>query len=192
MNTYTYSISAVFSNNVDISGLQLEINENESISDCLYIDTVDDNIYLYFPLMLSDAEITILESIMAAHVPPPPSLTLLSAVVIPTNLDRTNNTTYTKFCTYTYLGTIRESPLKSIYVVGHMDSGVTDYSIRILDITNNLVIVEQTFTNTAESSLDLGVLSNIPVNQAILEMQIRKSGGNNSKRVYVNSLALYV
>ena len=192
MNTYTYTISIVFSAGVEIGKLQEEINANVNISDCLYIDTVDDEIFLHFTLALSGAEITTLESIMAAHVLDPPQLTLLSAVIVPVKLDSTNNITYTKFGSYTYLGTSREKTLKSIYFVGYMDAGITNYSVRILNITNNLVIAERTFTNTIELSLDMGVLTNVPTGQATLEMQLRKNGGSNNQRVYVNSIALYV
>ena len=192
MNTYTYTISIVFSAGVDTSKLQEEINANVNISDCSYIDTVDDEIYLYFTLTLSGAEITTLESIMVAHVLDPPQLTLLSAVIVPVKLDSTNNTTYTKFGSYTYLGNIRERTLKAVYFVGYMDVGVTNYSVRIFNVTNNTLIVEKTFTNTAELSLDMGVVANVPTGQATLEMQLRKNGGSNNQRVYVNSISLYV
>ncbi len=72
-----------------------------------------------------------------------------------------------------------------------MDNNVNNYSVKIYDVTNSTVIAEATLTNKIEKSMDLGALNNIPEKDAILEVQIKKSGGGINDKVYCDLVTLY-
>ena len=114
--------------------------------------------------------------------------------VINTSLSSMNgivNTLYKRCGVYGYDGITTVGRIKKITIVGYKDSGVTNYSVRIFDVTNSETIVEATFDNETENVLDMGILNNIPNDSAIIEIQIKKSGGTNAQKSYVSNITFF-
>lgn len=191
MTKYTYSIASKFPSGVNISDFQKSVNDFVTITPNLdYIETLGDDIYLNFASPLSGTELTALETLMTSYTYEP-ILFFLSTVSVHPKLDSTNNTTYTKFGSYVFTGTDKGPSVKKVYFNGYMDTSITNYWVRLYDITNDSIIAENSFTNTAEEVCDLGTISNLPVAQATFEMQFRKNGGKQNKKVYVNGMTMY-
>jgi hypothetical protein len=94
---------------------------------------------------------------------------------------QTTNNSYTVLSRCIFPGSSVVSLTKILASVSTI-SGSYSLDIRIYDITNSLVIAEKlTITSTTVTIHDLGTISNVPVNQAIFEIQLRANG--NASRV---------
>lgn len=191
-STYTYSLSSDFGGNLRISHLHLDVIAEAGITPTLTrIDMEGDNVDIVFDSALSAGEQTTLNNVVSAYT-----------YVTPVNYDNTikfniknretSNTSYTREDTLIYEGSNNTGDIKKILAVGYMDSGVTNFSIKINDKTNNNIIAENSFTDTTESILELTPISNVPTERSILELQIKKTGGAGSKKCYVDSVTLYL
>lgn len=104
---------------------------------------------------------------------------------------KTNNTTYVREDLFVYEGSNISGELKKIVAFGYKDSGVTNFSIKIYDKTNNLIIAENTFTDSSENFLDITPLSNIPTTRSLIEILIKKTGGTISDYAHIENISLY-
>jgi hypothetical protein len=73
-----------------------------------------------------------------------------------------------------------------------MDVGVSNYSVKIFDTTNVLPIIEETFTNTVESIIDITNITNLPTEKAIFELLVKKEGGDATKYAHIDSITIYI
>lgn len=102
-----------------------------------------------------------------------------------TDQSSTNTTSYSVIMSLTVPGELMNN-IQNIKVLSKKDGSVTSYDVRIYDVTNNLVIAENNFTNSNYSINNIGTLNNLPTNEAVLEIQAKRNGGNgNKKNVYV-------
>jgi hypothetical protein len=83
------------------------------------------------------------------------------------------------------------SPLTKICFVSYKDANVTNYSIRIFNKTNDQIIAEKICTNTSEEINVITSISNLPLTTSIFEVQIKKTGGNPSQYVYLESVTFF-
>lgn len=100
-----------------------------------------------------------------------------------------NNNSYTIVGRIHFLGTTYyKSPVK-IQAIMQTSVGVIG-NIRLYDVTNAKVIVEKTGipANTSPTIFDLGVISNLPVSEAIFEIQMQRTSGLTS--IYCHSIVL--
>lgn len=75
--------------------------------------------------------------------------------------------------------------IKTIKVLSYkQNNNIDSYDVRIYDATNDQIIAESNFNNLIPIVNDLGTLSNLPNEEAVLEIQCKKNGGNNNQRVY--------
>jgi hypothetical protein len=91
------------------------------------------------------------------------------------------STSYTSVARFIYRGSNIFGPPSYIKAVCWSSMSSKTANVRLFDITNGLVIAtSDTFNNTTATVIDLNVISNIPVNEAILEFQIITSFANNT------------
>lgn len=102
------------------------------------------------------------------------------------------NAVYTSMARYAYQGSIKEGDITKITCIAYKDSGITNYSVRLFDSTHNKVLAENTFTNNTEEIIELTPISNIPDKPAILDLQIKKTGGTNIQKVYIDNSFIHV
>ena len=93
---------------------------------------------------------------------------------------------------FTYNGSDKIGLLDYIDVVSKMQNGISSYDIRVVNADNGDVIVEKNgLSNTNYETVDLGTLINIPTSESIMEVEIRRVGGNGNKDVYIQQVAVY-
>lgn len=82
--------------------------------------------------------------------------------------------------------------ITKIYVLSYMTSNINSYDVQIYDLTNDMIIASKNFTNTSTQKNDMGTLSNLPLNESIVEIQVKinYSGNNNNKYAYVKEVIL--
>jgi hypothetical protein len=102
---------------------------------------------------------------------------------------KTNSTDLESYTSILELSVPGESTsnLQSIKVISYKDSSVTSYDVRAIDSTTSNIIAEANFSNNIPSINDLGTLSNLPANETIIEILIKRNGGSgNNKNVYLS------
>lgn len=171
-STYNYSLSGDFSNGLRNDQLHFEIVSNIIITKTLEaINTHDDDVNIVFSSILTTSEKTELDNIISNHNPLPivqfsPLTRIFS--FIPLSIV---SISYQTISTFLYNGVINEGAISKfiLYAKGQ------NYNIRIRDDTNNLTIAEETFTNTSFSIIELTNISNLPIGQALFEIQVKKN-----------------
>ena len=91
-----------------------------------------------------------------------------------------------------YMGTANMGPIQKIELISYMDFGITSYSIRIVDKGNQSVVIAEVtgLTNTDDTIIDIGNISNLPSSQSRFDIQVRKTGGSWRKEVYLDSVMI--
>lgn len=192
MSTYTYSLVSDFGGSLNSKQLHNEIVADVGITPTLTgINTEDDVVDVIFVSALSAGEQTTLNNLASAHTAVT-EVSYSSKIKFNLNSREISNTSYTRLDTLIYEGTNNTSEIKKMLAIGYMDSGVTNFSIKINDKTNGTVLAENTFTDATESILELTPISNLPAERSILELQVKKTGGAGNKKVHVDSVILYL
>lgn len=91
----------------------------------------------------------------------------------------TSQTEYTIMSTFIYPGSLVYD-INSIRVIVRKDTSVTDFQIKVFDSTNVMTIVPDTTVSDSvytSNIYTLSPISNIPTGEAILEVQMRITGG---------------
>ena len=191
--TETYSISnPSHFNDVEptLSQLQTEISDSSIASGAIqYITRTGDSVDIVFDTTINAGDKTTLDGLVTAHTPADTTVYTPIGTILPRS-NNYNNTSFQRIGTFVFQGTNHQS-LTKICGVSYMDSGVTDYTIRVFDIINSLEIASGTFSNTSESIVHLGTISNLPTVSAIFEAQIKKTGGTGNQKVYIDSITFY-
>ena len=102
----------------------------------------------------------------------------------------TSTVTTTTYSTVGSFSFDSEVIIKSIKIVSRMESGITSYDLRIFDTTNSKTLAEVNFANTSDQINDMGTLSNIPVVDAIFEIQAKRNGGNSNKKITIRDVSV--
>ena len=188
--TYTKSLASDFGGELNPYQLQVEITKSAIATAISHITTNDDVVHIVFNSALSGGDVTLLNTLISAHV----SVISASKYVIATLTPRTNtvsSTSYKRVASFGYKGTLLSNPITEVTLVSYMDSSITSYSVRLIALTQpSIMICEQTFNNTAETTNSITNISNLPSTPIGLEFQVKKTGGNNQKYVYVDSITL--
>ena len=170
--TYTKSLATDFGSVLDVEQLHYEIKDDSDITAVLDgITTVDDVVDIVFQQALDGGEQTQLDTLISSHVPAA-KVDYTKRIVITPKKDQFNNTNYKRVAVINYEGSRKEGVIKRVTIDGHIDSGVTDYTVRLYDHKHNQVLAENTFTNTVEDEMVLGPLANIPTTKTRLEVQL--------------------
>lgn len=188
--TETYSISnpAHFNGTIpDIYQLQTKIIESLIATNISHITMTDDVVDIIFVSTISSGDKTILDGLVVAHSP----ITVViydNIFTVSTRSEITKNATYARLGIFHYDGSTAVGSIKKISIISHQDIDTINYSVRIYDKTNGLVIAENTFTNTVESANTMTPINNVPTDEAIFEIQGK---GNNNKKYYISYVTLY-
>ncbi len=189
--TYTKSLASDFGGNINLATLHTEIvNDGGIVPNLNGINMTDDVIDIIFDSSLSAGEQTTLDNIISSHDSSATYSTIQVVDINPRN-GFYSTSDYIRVASLVYQGDIYNN-INKIFVASYMDPAITSYDIKVEDITNNNVIVIKNLTNTAEVINNLGTLSNIPTNQAKLEVQIKKTGGPAGKKVYVDTISFHL
>jgi len=97
-------------------------------------------------------------------------------------------TDYISIMSFVYKGLLY-SDIYSIKFSGYLKSA-GEYSVRIVDMTNAAIICESTGnTNTTPSIVDFNAITNIPSNDSIFEVHVKRNSANDSG-IVINSVIM--
>lgn len=184
MVTYAYSVTSGFPTGPNISALNADIIANIATTH-VSTDVYGDSISINFSGTLSANEQLILTNLVAQHDNTP--------VLGNRQLDYSINvfdidkTTYTQTLTMLYPGTIIQN-ITHVRFTGNMNIGGTSYTVRLFDVNNNIVICEDTFTNTTTQINDLTITGTLPESLTILEFHCKVTGNTKAN---IRSLIMY-
>jgi hypothetical protein len=101
-----------------------------------------------------------------------------------------NITTTSFYNIYSFLYTLSYGSLRRLFLIGYM-SGATSFTIQVYDTTNNIELLQYTSTNTVDNILiDCGVCTT-PTTNAILNVNVKQTGGAGNFQVYIGNIILY-
>ena len=186
-----YTMSGDFASGINTGQLYDEIladTANINIAVIQYININGDDIDVVFDVALTASEQTALDTLVTNHT----SELILKKANIGFTECITSSTFYSVVFTFIFSGQDEIGVVNKINLVGKMDSGATNYSIKIFDKTNINIIAETTFTNTEDAILVMDSVSNITDSQAIWEVQLKKTGGDSSQLAHLKSLQLAI
>lgn len=188
-----YTISGDFGGNYNPAKFKNEIAAS-SIVTATVLDTgfVGDDIYITFDVEPTGGEKTTLDGLIGSHdssIEPVYdniiSLTPKESDIIDTDYKRQKM--------WIFEGSKKAGNIEKIMAIGHMDAGVTNFSIEVFDSTNALQIAEATFTDTTpDSELDLGTISNVPTGRAKIEINVKKTGGTDDDKAHLEDISFYL
>lgn len=183
--SYTYSKATDFGGNIKPDQLADEIKANVGITKTLLrIDTNGDVVTIVYNAGLTGGEVTILNGIIAAHVPDNKGAYQL---LYGFNSGAVTDIIYSTVFTSVYPGSKQITSLTNIKITGYLASG-TSYQVRIYDVTNAKVIASGSFTNANITINSLTGVANIPSNESIFELQCKVTG---TSVAYINSLTIF-
>lgn len=193
MATYTKSLASDFSGNLNETQLHFTIVDNTTITTALTgINRTGDVVKIEFAATLPGAEETELNNIISSHSPNIED-ELQEIIVLNPRKSEYQSTTWERLASFRYRGSRKMGDLKDIIIMGYKQSGVTNYQIRVYDVTNNNIIGSITGTNDSLDTLEILTLNNIPSKAAKIEIQGKRVGGQGSqKRYYVDTVQIYI
>lgn len=190
--TYTKSLSSDFGGNINEGQLHREIALAIPGTVLIGINRSDDVVDIIFEDVLSGGDETILNTTISNHIPQTGTRKVSFFRYTP-KTTKTNSTVYQRIGgPFKYNGSLEMGPINQVEVISNMDSGMTSYSVRLYDATNETIIAEITGqTNTLEELINLGTISNIPEEEAIFEIHVKRVGGTTSTFAYVEDVIVY-
>jgi hypothetical protein len=101
-----------------------------------------------------------------------------------------SNATFATAASFIFRGSSVWGSPSAIKAIARVDSGATG-RIRIQDVTNGLTIATSaTISNTADAIVDLGTIANVPVDQAVWEIQMIRDTGTGGSSIRCGSISL--
>jgi len=190
--TYTKSLSTDFSGVLNSSQLHSQIKGNTLISSAnlIGINTSNDIVNIVFDTNLSVGDETMLDNIISNYNPdlskPKKQFFTISGQSVK---DKTNS--YVLSRTFNYEGSDNIGIINYIEIIAKKDVQVNNYNLRIINSSTGDILAEKIgLTNNNFQVIDLGDVSNIPLEKTILELQVKKSD-NSSKEIKIESIIVY-
>jgi hypothetical protein len=170
--------------------LQEEIQSSSIVTQISHITRLGDNVDIVFSSSISASEKTTLDGLVSAHNPENYTEYYTIGLVTPRN-NEFSQKDYKRIGTFIYSGTNTSPEITRISAVSYQDSGITNYSIRIYDDKTHNTIASGTFTNETEDICVLENITNLSNTESVLEIQVKKTGGNGNMKVHIDSVTFY-
>lgn len=182
----SYTISGDFTNGINLDQLTNEIEDDPGIDTAVlqYINIDNDDVDLVFDIALTGSEDTALDTLISNHV----SLIIDQYISVGMNPCITDSTDYVSIYSYIYEGSDIMGVIQNFRFIAKMDSGLTNYNIKLTDITNIQTIFEETYTNLTDRIITITNISNIPKTIAIFELNIKVTGGTGIEKAQIKAL----
>lgn len=106
---------------------------------------------------------------------------------------RVRGSNYTEVATCHFNPDDYEVELRRVNVLSYIDDGATSYDVELFDRNNNVQLAEGNFTNMSGEVQQqfTGVVSSPPSSNTVLEINIKKTGGNNKKYAHISEITFY-
>ncbi len=180
-SVFNKTISNDFTSGLSARQFHDEVDASTIVPVLQAVDIVGNNVTITFDTGLSGPEETELDSLISSHSPSP-DLAIRFTDWAPTQDKSVYFSSYTKINSYHFAGLNELDTVIRIISYVWKDSSVTNFDVRIYDVTNEQVICELTnqTNEDEEDGLDMGTLSNLTGTAALWEMQIKKNGGGTN------------
>jgi hypothetical protein len=178
-----------FTNGLDRINLFNEIVSNINITAELQnIIKQQDLIKINFKTQLTSSEIIELDSVVANHnIVVVPEIVYDIQVVLTSDTQIKSNS-YKLLHKYRYLGTIYNN-ISRIQFLETWENNLDDYSIKVVDVSNNQILLEETIQNDNQLLHSFVNLANIPITDAVIEIHIKS---DETKFIIMNTVILYL
>lgn len=168
--------------------LQKYANDSNYSSNVLLTSTSIDQtnvINLNFSSQLNEEQIALLEEAISSYVEPYTEEHLYRTTPCLTPEITCSSTEYTLLHSILYSGYNYNEPLNKLRINSRINTSYSNshYYLRVVDITNNIIMGSNVFTNT-EYTYNTIPLSNIPFDLATIELQGKK--GPTSDNFQIN------
>jgi hypothetical protein len=103
-----------------------------------------------------------------------------------------SSTTFVVLSSIVYRGTATDNVITQILAVVETSSINAIGQVQVFDFTNNNIIAtSNVFFSVSKVIVNLGVISNLPIGQAILEIQLRRENNTGGGNAAIHSIELY-
>lgn len=189
MTEYTYTEN-FFTNGLNTSQIHNEIVA--AISDPSQFDGIlreDDNVIFRFFSELGGSDFSAFEQVLANHNPSnETTLTIFADVKISTSV---SSPVY-KQCAVLYYPGLYSANIKYMKIYSWIESGTGTYDVRVVDLKNNVVMAEDTLTNTSPQFNILNIdQGNLTKNDAQWEIHVRTTSTDKVSVSLENAIFYY-
>lgn len=186
---YDYNLSD-FINSIDLERLNLEVKLIfPGKSFFITINSSANKVRVTFTVSLDGSEKTILGGIMANHNANGDPLRVNFFRVYP-EIRKSSYSYWFTVATFTYLGSDRIGSINYIDVISKRQNSLSDYNLRVVDISKGKIICSVgNLDNDSYQLTSLGVISNVPSTESIMEVQVKTD--NNQNAVFLQEIQVY-
>lgn len=188
MSIYTYSIY------FDFGGVDPVLDQIHSIIEAdtnitvalVGINSNGDDVHIVFESALSGAEETVLDNIVTNYTVVPKTGEQITN--ISTNNDIVDSEQYITVLVFNFPGINKWKYVSNIKIIACMEDDGASFDVRVYDVTNNNEICSTNISVAEQCVSDLGELTNLPITEAIFELQVKVNG---STTVHVKNINIY-
>ena len=167
--TETYSLSSDFPDGLDSSKLEIQIRDSSITINLVGISSCEDVVDITFESSLDPGDKTILDGIVAAHEPDPPS----AREYVKLSVNGTCSQTEYELLYVFAINDKYPITINDIGITSKMTGDISSYDVRVYDVTNDNIIASANFTNTDFELQSLGTISNAPTTEELLEIHVK-------------------
>lgn len=188
--SYTYDGRSEFSGSINLKQLTHEINNSNDITATLH-DVIQngDILAVRFLAELDAGEQSALTSLVTSHVASTDLNYSNIITILPSTNRFTANNVYSKIISFQYMGNY-STTIDKIKILCYMDSGITSYDIKIVNIKSSLTLGSGNFNNTVEALCSIDTITNIPKSSTTLDIYVKKNGGGGSLKIYITNILI--
>lgn len=167
--THTFTTTSGFATTNNLSLIQNDIVQQINTT-LLNIKSVGDCIETQFQTPLSNDELQLLQNIITSRD------TFIDKHYLKTyypDINNVSNTDYQTLGNFSFKGTKLTGDIRGFDMISYMDTGITSYTIQIINRNNNSIVCEQTFTNTASQMNTTASVLTQPYDSCILQVSMK-------------------
>lgn len=190
MSSIDYSLSSDFSGNIREDQLHSEIQSNTAILTPLDgIIRSGDLVTVRFFGNITENEGNVLNALVSVHIPDYTPVRR-SKIVLPTTTSSITSNNWTRIGLGKFPGTSVIGDISYVDVSSYMESGLTQYQVRLIDRSNVDVICTANLNNTTLEPKSLGSILYQPDKESVLECLARTEGGTGQK-IYIKNIDIW-
>ena len=184
----TYLLSVNFPGGLNRYQLQQQIAATNIIRVCTGIITDNDTVYIIFNNVLTNAEKITLNTLIQNYVYVVDNVILKNVLAVTPNLTSVSINMYKRVASLV----MPVTTAARAYIISYIDEAATSYDVIFINRDNAQIMLDvKNLTNTSESKIDLGYLTNIPNNQIQIDVSLKKNGGNSQNSAKITNITLY-
>lgn len=189
MVIYTYSLSTDFPDGLVTNQFHKILKEANTISVQFFgLNVYDDVVEIIYESSLSGAEEIELNSIISSYIPLEGPEKNKFFQVFP-SVTSVISLSWTSVGIFKYAGSVVDGLINYVDLIARTGSSLTTYDARVVNTANGQILCSVSgLNNTTYQLNDLGVISNIPEEETILDIQVKRNGVST---IYIQAAVIY-